>query len=185
MVHDTQAMSPPSTSSTTSDTSFVLSKLVSWSPYCLSSFESSSGYLSPITSCDCDVCTLEAGPNAHFDTLRNEEMAGLSSEYGVTQPLPTPKDLNNHHISLAGIFNDSIVTDIILKIKPEHMVNICSRIKNYEYRKYLLPSTTLRIWFNEISPIEALTYVATIGTVRTPGEVQDQSGLGNNDFDAR
>src|SRR3979411_1752456 len=64
------------------------------------------------------------------------------------------------------------------------MVNIWARSKNYEYRKYQLPSTTLRIWFYEINPINALTHVAAIGTVCTPGEVQDPSGLGNEEFDA-
>jgi len=245
MLHDPQALTPilsPSLSTTDSDTSLGSSQLVSWSPFRLSSFESSSGDLSPITSCNCDVCTLEAGPNTYFDSLyekceklrenesRNEEMEDRSSEdnndqsscrlktlasssidykspislyspggsstnnhsYKSTSPFPTllpppfprAKDPEYHKTLLDEICDNAIVTDIILKIKPEHMVNICARIKNYEYRKYQLPSTTRRIWFYEISPIDALTYVAEIGEVRYPGEVQDPSGLGNEDFDA-
>jgi hypothetical protein len=75
-------------------------------------------------------------------------------------------------------------TDILLKIKPEYMIDICTRKRNYEFRKYPLPPNTTRIWFYELSPIKALRYVATIGPVHTPGQVKDPTGLGNNEFDA-
>src|SRR5262249_31055281 len=75
-------------------------------------------------------------------------------------------------------------TDILLAIKPQHMHSICNRSKNFEYRKYRLPPSTLRIWFFETTPVQAITFVATIGPVHVPGQVQDPTGLGNDDFDA-
>jgi hypothetical protein len=74
--------------------------------------------------------------------------------------------------------------DIFMSIKPEHMRNIVSRTKNHEFRKYRLPASVRRIWFYTSAPISALEYVATISSPRTPGQVPNDGGLGNTDFNA-
>ena len=73
-------------------------------------------------------------------------------------------------------------TDAILPIKPEFMTLIASGTKNYEYRKYLMDGVT-RIWLYEIAPVDAITYMMETSNPRTPGEVQDPTGIGNDDFD--
>ncbi|CAI7627495.1 unnamed protein product [Penicillium palitans] len=67
-------------------------------------------------------------------------------------------------------------SDIFMSIKPEHVQNIASGSKNHEYRSYLLPSTIRHIWFYTTSPIKRIEYVAL------PGEVPDDGGIGNAEF---
>lgn len=64
------------------------------------------------------------------------------------------------------------------------MTNIASGIKNHEYRRYLLPSSVQYIWFYTSSPVSAIQYVARISRGKAPGEVLEDGGLGNEDFNA-
>jgi hypothetical protein len=75
-------------------------------------------------------------------------------------------------------------TDIVMSIKPEHINNIVSRVKNHEYRNYLLPSTVGCIWLYTSAPAQEIRYVAAIGPGKRPGEVEEDGGLGNEDFNA-
>ncbi|KAK2754394.1 hypothetical protein FQN54_007038 [Arachnomyces sp. PD_36] len=74
--------------------------------------------------------------------------------------------------------------DIFMSIKPEHINNISLRLKNHEYRRYLLPPTVRRIWFYTTAPLSRLEYVDRISHGKVPGEVQEDGGFGNADFNA-
>ncbi|KAI9765424.1 MAG: hypothetical protein M1840_007382 [Geoglossum simile] len=75
-------------------------------------------------------------------------------------------------------------SDIFMSIKPEHISNIASRLKNHEYRKYRLPSSVRHIWFYTSAPISSLRYIAHISTAKIPGQVPEDGGLGNEDFNS-
>ncbi|KAJ5374196.1 hypothetical protein N7517_006202 [Penicillium concentricum] len=75
-------------------------------------------------------------------------------------------------------------SDIFMSIKPEHMRNIASGAKNHEYRGYLLPPSVRRIWFYTTSPVKRLEYVARISAGKPPGNVPNDDGIGNADFNA-
>jgi len=71
-----------------------------------------------------------------------------------------------------------------MSIKPEHIINIAARLKNHEYRRYLLPATVHRIWFYTSAPVSAIHYVACISAGKVPGQVPEDGGIGNEDFNA-
>jgi hypothetical protein len=71
-----------------------------------------------------------------------------------------------------------------MSIKPEHMTNIAARLKNHEYRSYLLPSSVRRIWFYTSAPVSSIHYVARISAGKVPGQVPEDGGIGNEDFNA-
>ena len=71
-----------------------------------------------------------------------------------------------------------------MSIKPEHMANIASGAKNHEYRRYLLPSAISHIWFYTTAPVSAVQYVARISQGKAPGEVPEDGGVGNAEFNA-
>ncbi|RPD57439.1 hypothetical protein L226DRAFT_467591 [Lentinus tigrinus ALCF2SS1-7] len=75
-----------------------------------------------------------------------------------------------------------VSTDAILSIKPEFTKLIAARKKNHEYRKYKLETVT-RFWLYETAPTSAITYLMFTTTPKVPGEVNDPSGVGNDDFD--
>jgi hypothetical protein len=73
--------------------------------------------------------------------------------------------------------------DILMSIKEPHIASIVSRIKTHEFRKYELPASFKRIWFYISSPIQRLSYVAVIGSVKKPGEISmEDEGIGNEEF---
>lgn len=71
-----------------------------------------------------------------------------------------------------------------MSIKPEHIHNISTGAKNHEYRKYLLPSSVKRIWFYTSTTVAAFQFVALISPGKRPGEVAEDGGIGNADFNA-
>lgn len=73
-------------------------------------------------------------------------------------------------------------TDIIIAIQPQHVANIVSRVKDHEFRKYLIPRSVRRFWIYETSPASAIKYVAEVSTGKRPGEITDTKGLRNLDF---
>lgn len=75
-------------------------------------------------------------------------------------------------------------TDIFMSIKPEHINNIATCAKNHEYRRYILPSSVRRIWFYTTAPFSRVEYVARISRCKIPGEVPEDGGIGNEDFNA-
>jgi len=72
--------------------------------------------------------------------------------------------------------------DVFMSIKPEHMENVVLGTKNHEYRKYLLPASVERIWFYTSSPAQELRYIAAVSNGKVPGEVPEDGGLGNKEF---
>ena len=76
------------------------------------------------------------------------------------------------------------VSDIVLYIQPEHMTKITNCTKNHDYCKYELLHTVHHLWFFKTTLVDAITFMATTGPAKRPGEVNDSSGIGNNDFDA-
>jgi hypothetical protein len=73
------------------------------------------------------------------------------------------------------------VPAIALGIKPNNAKNIRNGTKNHKYRKYELPAK--QVWLYKTELVNAITTVVELGPEKKPGEVQDPSGLGNDDFD--
>jgi hypothetical protein len=71
-----------------------------------------------------------------------------------------------------------------MSIKPTHMTNIALGTKNHEYRRYLLPSSVQRLWLYTTAPVSRIEYVAGISRGKTRGQVVEDGGLGNADFNA-
>ncbi|KAI1781822.1 hypothetical protein LXA43DRAFT_1054486 [Ganoderma leucocontextum] len=72
--------------------------------------------------------------------------------------------------------------DVILRIREEPVDLIEEGKKNYEYRAYTLHEEVKRIWLYE-DHTGMIRLVLVIGGVKTPGQVNDPSGDGNDKFD--
>ncbi|KAI0827707.1 hypothetical protein BC628DRAFT_1317711 [Trametes gibbosa] len=95
------------------------------------------------------------------------------------KPLTSPRPKRKSK----AVDEDRVLTDVLLSIKPEFTKLISQRKKNHEYRKYKLKESVVRLWLYETAPTSAITYVMETTTPRVPGEVNDPSGIGNDDFD--
>jgi hypothetical protein len=80
---------------------------------------------------------------------------------------------------------DTVVkSDIVIAIHSQHVQSIVSRVKDHEYRKYLLPESVKRMWIYETSPTSAITHIAHISAGKQPGQVNNEHGLRNAEFNA-
>jgi hypothetical protein len=68
------------------------------------------------------------------------------------------------------------------------MQQIVSQTKNYEYRRYRIDTSVLRVWFYVNAPYSHIAYICEIDPARTrnPGdEPLVEDGLGNKKFNER
>jgi predicted transcriptional regulator len=56
--------------------------------------------------------------------------------------------------------------DILISMYSKSMDQIVKGLKNYEFRKYSIPSSVKRMWFYETRPLSRLLYVIEIGNVK-------------------
>ncbi|EHK96384.1 hypothetical protein M7I_7883 [Glarea lozoyensis 74030] len=79
---------------------------------------------------------------------------------------------------------ETLRTDILISIYPNHVANMLTRQKTHEFRKYLIPPTVSRIWIYETAPVSAIRYCAVIEPGIQPGELpaDDLEGLNNRIF---
>lgn len=120
------------------------------------------------------------------------------------KPAPTRSQPSSGSKSRSKSSKDApgrVFTDVVLPIKTEFVQLISKREKNHEYRSYQMRPTVERLWFYETAPASAITYVPACtfngllmkivsrhvmqtAKPKTPGQVCDPSGVGNDDFDA-
>lgn len=74
-------------------------------------------------------------------------------------------------------------TDAIIPIPEGYMKLVADGRRNYEYR-FKMPGDVVWLWFYVTAPTSAITHVALTGPFKNPGEVNDPTGAGNDEFDA-
>ncbi|KAI8978238.1 hypothetical protein BD414DRAFT_494999 [Trametes punicea] len=128
-----------------------------------------------------------AAPEAMSGTnLWSDASDASESPHTLPQrPLQTARmsSKGNDKAKAKAVDEDRVQTDVVLSIKPEFTKLISERKKNHEYRKYKLKETVDRLWLYETAPTSAITYVMETTRPKVPGEVNDPSGIGNDDFD--
>ncbi|GFZ43502.1 hypothetical protein JCM24511_01222 [Saitozyma sp. JCM 24511] len=80
-------------------------------------------------------------------------------------------------------------TDLILAMartaSEDYMQQIVLRLKTHEFRKRRYPTSVLRFWFYETSPINAITYICEVSPAHSrseDGPLGDEEGIGNRDY---
>ncbi|KAI8848898.1 hypothetical protein BC829DRAFT_362268, partial [Chytridium lagenaria] len=72
--------------------------------------------------------------------------------------------------------------DVLIITESDQVVPLRSGSKNFIFLSYLIPQRVQRLWIMEMKPKAALHIVVQTGTVHLPGEITDNVGLGNADF---
>ncbi|PVH87649.1 hypothetical protein DL98DRAFT_509862 [Cadophora sp. DSE1049] len=76
-------------------------------------------------------------------------------------------------------------SDVFVSMHPAHVTNIVSGAKNHEFRNWAFALPVHRIWIYEMKPTSMLKYMAEIGQAKRPGELTDDTGVGNVDFNKK
>jgi predicted transcriptional regulator len=101
---------------------------------------------------------------------------------GMTQVMESQRLSARHVDAMAPRTIDS---DIFISIHPQHVTNIVNRKKNHEFRNWDFKESVVRIWIYETFPVQTLKYMAEVGPAKRPGEIKDERGLGNAEFNAK
>ncbi|RKF63215.1 hypothetical protein OnM2_027082 [Erysiphe neolycopersici] len=76
-------------------------------------------------------------------------------------------------------------SDIFLSIDPQRVIEILNRVRNHETRRYKLPPPVCRVWLYERHPVCAVKYMAEISSPKFPGDIMNEDGKGNKEFNSR
>ncbi|KAI1146914.1 hypothetical protein F4825DRAFT_439144 [Nemania diffusa] len=102
-----------------------------------------------------------------------------SQDFGYTQGLESQRlPLDSIH----ALGPQTPRSDIMVSLHPEHIAKIVDRTKNHEFRAWKIPQQVSRIWVYITRPESQLKYLCIFGEPKTPGEIEDEKGIGNVDF---
>lgn len=73
-------------------------------------------------------------------------------------------------------------SDIMVSLHPEPLAKIINGTKNHEFRVWKIPPTVTRVWIYSTRPFSELKYMCTLGPPKVPGEIEDNKGVGNVEF---
>ncbi|KAK3692115.1 hypothetical protein B0T22DRAFT_446454 [Podospora appendiculata] len=73
-------------------------------------------------------------------------------------------------------------TDIVVAIHPEPAEAIVNGLKDHEFRNYKFPMQVKRCWFCTTRPVGEVKYMAVLGPTKEPGQINSNSGVGNEAF---
>ncbi|KZT12612.1 uncharacterized protein LAESUDRAFT_718892 [Laetiporus sulphureus 93-53] len=79
---------------------------------------------------------------------------------------------------------ERVYTDVVLTIQPKYAILIAQREKNHEFRSYQRRADVKRLWLYESAPTCAITCVVETSAPKTPGQLRDSAGVGNDAFNA-
>ncbi|KAI1095665.1 hypothetical protein F5B19DRAFT_440541 [Rostrohypoxylon terebratum] len=73
-------------------------------------------------------------------------------------------------------------SDIMVSLHPEPLANILDRTKDHEFRVWKIPPDVSRIWIYSTRPFSELKYMCILGPPKLPGQIEDERGIGNAEF---
>ncbi|KAI1178389.1 hypothetical protein F4777DRAFT_538535 [Nemania sp. FL0916] len=122
---------------------------------------------------------LEAASSPPAENDEEVEDLSVSQYYGYTQGLESqrlPLD------SIRALGPQTPNSDIMVSLHPEHIGRIVDRTKNHEFRAWKIPEQVSRIWVYITRPESQLKYMCLFSEPKTPGQIEDEAGIGNVEF---
>ncbi len=99
-----------------------------------------------------------------------------------TQMMETQRITSSHLQAMAPRTANS---DVFVSMPPQTLTSILSRARTHETRNWALPPGVVRLWIYETKPVCALKYMCSVGPVLRPGQITDETGLGNKEFNKK
>ncbi|TVY93424.1 hypothetical protein LAWI1_G000997 [Lachnellula willkommii] len=98
-----------------------------------------------------------------------------------TQLMESQRLTSQHVKSMAP---RTLNSDVFVSIHPTRVVGFLNRTRNHNTFARPLPPTVSRTWLYETAPLSTLRYMAVIGPAKRPGQILNESGEGNAEFNA-
>ncbi|KAJ1337912.1 hypothetical protein MN608_00768 [Microdochium nivale] len=75
-------------------------------------------------------------------------------------------------------------SDIMVSLHPEPLRQIVEGTKDHEFRAWKIPSEVSRVWLYATNPHSELRYMCILGSAKLPGEIANEKGVGNTEFNS-
>ncbi|KAH7040660.1 uncharacterized protein B0I36DRAFT_344365 [Microdochium trichocladiopsis] len=75
-------------------------------------------------------------------------------------------------------------SDIMVSLHPEPLRHIIEGTKDHEFRAWKIPPEVSRVWLYATNPHSELRYMCILGPPKAPGEIENEKGLGNAEFNS-
>jgi hypothetical protein len=130
------------------------------------------------------------GDIGHETQIAVEELISsqeLSDDEQESQVAAARKRMQSQRISLTQadlMAPRTKQSDIFISLHPPHVRSIRKRTKDHEFRKWSIPPTVHRLWIYETTPTSKVQYMVAISPAKHPGEIEDERGVGNAEFNA-
>lgn len=108
----------------------------------------------------------EVRSSADHKTQAYTQMGSQRVDFDIIRSMPAPTGRSDAFISL----------------HPEHAAAIASGTKDHEFRTWRLPFTVCRVWIYVTRPESRVRYMACIGPAKEAGQITDERGTGNAEF---
>lgn len=108
----------------------------------------------------------EIRSSADHKTQAYTQMGSQRVDFDVIRAMPAPTGRSDAFISL----------------HPEHAAAMASGAKDHEFRTWRLPFTVCRVWIYVTRPESRVRYMACVGPAKEPGQIADERGEGNAEF---
>lgn len=121
-------------------------------------------------------------PSPHVQTPDENSAPLMTQGHAFTQ---FTQDLESQRLPLEDIHAlgpQTLRSDIMVSLHPEHLSKVVDGTKNHEFRVWKIPSEVYRVWLYATKPISELRYMCIFGPPKEPGQLEDESGVGNKAF---
>ncbi|RDW75187.1 hypothetical protein BP6252_06329 [Coleophoma cylindrospora] len=108
-------------------------------------------------------------------TLQTQE----TTQFSRTQGMESQRLSTQHVDTMAPRFYGS---DVFISMHSQQVTEIMMRKRDHHFTPHALHPKTSRIWLYETAPVCLLKYMAVISSALCPGELRDERGIGNLEF---
>jgi hypothetical protein len=120
--------------------------------------------------------------SSNADNVAESEMESQKATFQERTQMMESQRLTSQHVK--AMAPRTMESDIFISIHHTRVEGFVNRQRDHITRNWPIPSQVSRMWMYELAPVSTLKYMAVIGPAKLPGQIADESGEGNADFNA-
>jgi len=120
--------------------------------------------------------------SSNADNVNEHEPESQKETFQERTQLMESQRLTSQHVK--AMAPRTMESDIFISIHHSRVEGFVNRQRDHITRNWPIPPPVSRMWLYELAPVSTLKYMAVIGSPKRPGEIADESGDGNAEFNA-
>jgi hypothetical protein len=121
--------------------------------------------------------------SSNADNVQEPEVESQKDTFQERTQMMESQRLTSQHVK--AMAPRTMESDVFISIDHARVEGMLKRTRDHETRSWRFPPRVSRIWMFERPPVSTLKYMAVIGPAKRPGEIDDESGDGNAQFNTK